>query len=170
MRWFALFIPLVIALSLPLLPPRDAAALAPPAKAKAAGVTVFTNATIYTAISDRPIKAGAMMVKGGKIAGLGTQKDMFDVPAGAELIDLKGAVIIPGLVDTHSHIGVWSKPNVPANSDGNEMSGPVQPGVRADRRLQSRRSRHPHGASPAASRPPTSCPAPATSSAARRST
>ncbi|HEY1186635.1 MAG TPA: amidohydrolase family protein, partial [Gemmata sp.] len=37
----------------------------------------------------------------------------------------------PGLVDTHSHVGVYSRPGVSANSDGNEMSGPVQPAVRA---------------------------------------
>src|SRR4029077_3707875 len=50
---------------------------------------------------------------------------------GAEIRDLKGAVIIPGLVDTHSHIGIYPRPGVTAHSDGNEMSGPVQSGVRA---------------------------------------
>ena len=34
-------------------------------------------------------------------------------------------------MDTHSHVGVYSRPGVSANSDGNESSGPVQPGVRA---------------------------------------
>src|SRR5262249_3971319 len=35
------------------------------------------------------------------------------------------------LVDTHSHIGIWPKPHVPAHNDGNEGSGPVQPALRA---------------------------------------
>lgn len=45
--------------------------------------------------------------------------------------DARGMVIIPGLVDTHSHIGIYSRPSVPAHGDGNESSGPVQPGLRA---------------------------------------
>ena len=44
---------------------------------------------------------------------------------------LAGKTIIPGLVDTHSHIGIYPRPDVPANSDGNEGSGAVQSGLRA---------------------------------------
>ena len=40
-------------------------------------------------------------------------------------------MIIPGRVDSHSHLGVYSRPGVEANSDGNEMTGPVQGIVRA---------------------------------------
>jgi len=40
-------------------------------------------------------------------------------------------VVIPGLVDTHSHVGVYPRPRVVANSDGNEGTGPVQSLVRA---------------------------------------
>src|SRR5947208_7125896 len=39
--------------------------------------------------------------------------------------------IMPGLVYTHSHIGIYPRHSVPANGDGNEMTGPVQPGLRA---------------------------------------
>ncbi|QJW94349.1 amidohydrolase family protein [Frigoriglobus tundricola] len=94
-------------------------------------VTVFRNATIYTVAADKPIEGGLFVVKGGKIAAVSGPDNAVTLPAGAETIDLKGATIIPGLVDTHSHVGVYSRPGVAANSDGNESSGPVQPGVRA---------------------------------------
>jgi imidazolonepropionase-like amidohydrolase len=131
MRRFAPLVPIVIALSLPLLPTR--AAGEPPApKGAGAKVTVFKNATIYTATSDEPLEGGYMVVKGGKIASVvGPGAAPPDLKEEAEVIDLKGAVITPGLIDTHSHVGVWSRPGVSANSDGNESSGPVQPAVRA---------------------------------------
>ena len=66
----------------------------------------------------------------GKIVAVGPA-DGTPVPAGARVVDLSGKTIIPGLVDTHSHIGVFSRPGVPANGDGNEGSGAVQSGVRA---------------------------------------
>ena len=53
------------------------------------------------------------------------------MPGDATVVDVSGKTIIPGLVDTHSHIGVFSRPSVAANVDGNEGSGAVQSGVRA---------------------------------------
>ncbi len=94
-------------------------------------ITVFRNATIYTATADKPLEKASLAVKGGKIVAVGDFPIPDVLPRGIEEIDLKGATIIPGLVDTHSHVGVWSRPGVSANADGNEMSGPVQPGVRA---------------------------------------
>ena len=62
---------------------------------------------------------------------VGQRADLPHEYAGATRFDAGGGLVIPGLVDTHSHVGVYSRPGVSANSDGNEMSGPVQPGVRA---------------------------------------
>jgi imidazolonepropionase-like amidohydrolase len=133
MRRFAPLVPIVIALSLPFVPygldaPRSEAA---DAKADADKAIVFRNATIYTAVADKLLVGGTLVVRGGKIVAVAGAADPLEVPAGADVIDLKGATIIPGLVDTHSHVGVWSRPGVSSNADGNEMSGPVQPAVRA---------------------------------------
>ncbi|HEV3438094.1 MAG TPA: amidohydrolase family protein [Gemmata sp.] len=94
---------------------------------------VFFNATIYTGTDSAPIKNGFLAVSQGKIQFVGTKDEFAKLPKAAQFakVDLKGAVIIPGLVDTHSHIGVYPRPQVGAHSDGNETSSPVQGIVRA---------------------------------------
>src|SRR5579863_1428989 len=89
----------------------------------------YQGARILTA-SGKTFDPGILVVQDGRIVAVGPQGDVV-VPAGATTVDVAGKVIIPGLVDTHSHLGVYSRPAVPANSDGNEMTGPVQSVVRA---------------------------------------
>lgn len=88
----------------------------------------FRGAVIHTAAGPI-ITNGTLVVHQGKITAVGG----FDtpVPEGAQIIDARGKVIIPGLVDTHSHIGLFNHPSTPAGADGNEGSGPVQPALRA---------------------------------------
>ena len=68
-----------------------------------------------------PIDNGVLVVRAGRIDAIGA-KDAVAVPAGAIVVDVAGKTILPGLVDSHSHIGAV------AGADG---SGPIQPEVRA---------------------------------------
>jgi imidazolonepropionase-like amidohydrolase len=106
-----------------------AIALVPAADAPGAGPVAFRGARIHTA-AGKPIDNGVLVVDKGKIVSVGTAEAVV-VPPGARVIDVAGKVIIPGLVDTHSHVGIYPKPMVPAHSDGNEGSGAVQSGLRA---------------------------------------
>ncbi|MEI7685398.1 MAG: amidohydrolase family protein [Planctomycetota bacterium] len=90
---------------------------------------VLRGATIHT-VSGPVIQNGVIVVVKGKIAGIG-MADKVPTPKNAIIRDVTGKVIIPGLVDTHSHVGIFPRPNSPAHQDGNEMTGPVQPGLRA---------------------------------------
>jgi len=62
----------------------------------------FTGATIIP-IAGSPIENGALVVHQGKITAVGVSSAV-SIPAHAQRIDMTGKVIIPGLVDTHSHI------------------------------------------------------------------
>jgi imidazolonepropionase-like amidohydrolase len=101
-----------------------------PAFSKAQETVVYKAAHVLTAAGE-PIANGFVLAKGGKIVAVGNAADLKAIEGNLKEIDLGDVTIIPGLVDTHSHIGLYSRPGVAANSDGNEMSGPVQPGVRA---------------------------------------
>src|SRR5262245_24984806 len=82
----------------------------------AAKALAFRNFTLYTGTDDKPVPDAVLVVRDGKIEAVGANADV-GIPNDAEAVDLEGAVVIPGLVDTHSHIGVWSRPGVAANSD-----------------------------------------------------
>ena len=79
----------------------------------------FVGAQIIT-ISGAVIQNGALVVHKGKIIAVGA-RDRVSIPADAEVRDLTGKVIMPGLVDSHSHIG---------GGAGGDNSGPIQPEVR----------------------------------------
>ena len=81
-------------------------------------------------ITAAPIVQGVLVIKGGKIVAVG-EAGKVQIPAGARIQDVTGKVIMPGIVDSHSHIGIAGNPTVSDSQDGNEGSGPVQPGLRA---------------------------------------
>jgi imidazolonepropionase-like amidohydrolase len=86
------------------------------------------GATILT-ITHGTIENGTVLIQNGKIQAVGTN---IEIPSSAEVIDAKGEFVLPGLVDPHSHLGVYSLPGVQANSDGNEMTGDIEAQVRSE--------------------------------------
>ena len=86
------------------------------------------NGLVHT-ITNGKIENGTVLVKDGKIIAVGS-KDL-GIPEGATVIDATGKMVTPGLIDAHTHLSVWGEPFLPANSDFNEMTGPVQAQIRA---------------------------------------
>ena len=79
---------------------------------------VFRGATVLP-IAGPPIESGVLVVQGGKVVEVGGPDTRS--PRGAVEHDLSGKVLMPGLVDTHSHVGSVS---------GGDRSSPLHPEVR----------------------------------------
>jgi imidazolonepropionase-like amidohydrolase len=79
----------------------------------------FINAKIIPIIGE-PIEQGILLIQNGKITAVGDAQTI-KLTSDVQVIDLNGKIIMPGLVDSHSHIGE------PAGADG---SAPIQPDVR----------------------------------------
>src|SRR6266545_5153849 len=90
--------------------------------------TLITNATVLTAAGER-IEGGSVLLRDGKIAAVGRQ---LAAPASTVVIDAHGKWVTPGIIDAHSHLGVYPSPEVDANSDGNEATDPVTADVWAE--------------------------------------
>ncbi|TYP95537.1 Imidazolonepropionase [Fodinibius salinus] len=80
---------------------------------------VFTGAKIIP-ISGEAIANGVMIIEDGKITEVGSQANV-KIPSNAKTHDVSGKVIMPGLVDSHSHIGGGS---------GGDRSAAMHPDVR----------------------------------------
>jgi imidazolonepropionase-like amidohydrolase len=90
---------------------------------------VIRGATVMTATGQR-YDSGTVVVERGVITYVG-DGDVAS-PAGAIEIDGKGKYVTPGIIDAHSHLGVYAAPNATANEDGNEMVAPTTPQARAE--------------------------------------
>jgi imidazolonepropionase-like amidohydrolase len=89
---------------------------------------VFTGATVLT-MNGQTWAPGSLIVHRGRIVSV--QPAGAPAPPGASVRDVAGRVIMPGLVDTHSHIGA---------ADLADLAGPIQPELRV---LDSINVRHP---------------------------
>ena len=89
---------------------------------------LIEHATVLTGTGTRLDDADVLIVD-GRIRAVGSA---LQAPADAQRIDARGKWVTPGIIDVHSHLGVYSSPGVNAHSDGNEVTGAVTANVWAE--------------------------------------
>ncbi len=84
-----------------------------------AQTVALTGGLVYP-ISSGPIEGGTVLIVDGRIAAVGAD---VDIPAGAEVVDVSGSVVMPGIIDAMSYYGL-------AGEDMNEVPNPLTPELR----------------------------------------
>lgn len=85
---------------------------------------LIKNANIFS-ISERGFVKKDILVQASKI------KQIEDKIYGEDYIDADGKYITPGLIESHSHIGLWEEGIAWEGADGSEKTNPIMPAVRA---------------------------------------
>jgi imidazolonepropionase-like amidohydrolase len=89
---------------------------------------LIQGATVLTGTGTRLDNADVLM-QDGKIVAVGTG---LQAPADAIRVDGRGKWVTPGLIDVHSHLGVYPSPGMNAHQDGNETTSATTPNVWAE--------------------------------------
>ena len=87
---------------------------------------LIKNGKIVT-MADQVIENGSVLIEDGKIVAVGN----VEAPEGAEIVDAKGNYVFPGFIDAHCHLGMWESSIGFEGSDGNEITDPITPQLRA---------------------------------------
>jgi imidazolonepropionase-like amidohydrolase len=103
----------------------DAAAARPAAYVstyapRASAPTLIRGATVLDGLGGEFAGADVLM-RDGRIVAVGPN---LAAPEGVTLIDGAGRFVTPGIIDVHSHLGVYPSPGIQATSDGNEATDP----------------------------------------------
>ena len=87
----------------------------------------ITNGQVMT-ITQGTVERGTVLIEGGRIVALG---EGVEIPDDAQIYDAEGKVVMPGLIDAHCHVGIFPDGIGWEHSDGNEMTDPITPHLRA---------------------------------------
>jgi len=85
------------------------------------------NGRVMT-ITQGTLEQGTVLVEGGRIVAIGEE---VEIPEDAEIYDASGKVVMPGLIDAHCHVGLFPDVIGWEYSDGNELTDPITPHLRA---------------------------------------
>ncbi|NOR83909.1 MAG: amidohydrolase family protein [Ardenticatenales bacterium] len=79
-------------------------------------------------VTQGTLEKGTVLVEGGRIVAVGEE---VEIPEDAQIYDATGKVVMPGLIDAHCHVGIFPDGIGWEYSDGNEMTDPITPHLRA---------------------------------------
>jgi imidazolonepropionase-like amidohydrolase len=82
---------------------------------------LIRGATVLTGTGAR-LERTDVLLAGGRISAIGQD---LEAPAGARIVDGHDRWVTPGIIDVHSHLGVYPSPATQGNNDGNEATAPV---------------------------------------------
>ncbi|MEJ1097246.1 MULTISPECIES: amidohydrolase [unclassified Pseudoxanthomonas] len=97
-------------------------------RAIASGPVLIEHATVLTGTGER-LDDADVLLENGKVTAVGRG---LNAPADATRVDAHGKWVTPGIIDVHSHLGVYPSPGVRAHGDGNEATAPVTANVWAE--------------------------------------
>ncbi len=94
---------------------------------------LLSNGIINTRAGQGVIEAGHVLIDGERIVsvGPGAAPGGFQPGAADQVVKLDGRTVTPGLIDAHSHVGLFNDGYDPNSEDGNEATDPVTPHLRA---------------------------------------
>src|SRR5947209_2646198 len=89
-----------------------------------AQVTVIRAGTLIDGKSDKPRRDQVIVIRGDRIESVGDAASS-KAPAGATVIDLSQATVLPGLIDSHTHIFLQGEDPTQGGYDANILSAPL---------------------------------------------
>ena len=87
----------------------------------------ITNGKVLT-ITQGTLERGTVLIDDGHIVAVGED---LEIPPEAEVHDVEGKVVMPGMIDAHCHVGIFPDGIGWEYSDGNELTDPITPHLRA---------------------------------------
>ena len=90
--------------------------------------TLIRRAIILTGTGEE-LRGQDILFADGKVVQIGFD---LSLPEGAAAVDGSGKWVTPGIIDVHSHMGVYPSPGISSHADGNEMVSPTTAKVWAE--------------------------------------
>jgi len=91
-------------------------------------VLLIKNAKIFT-VTQGMIENGNLLIEGSRIKEV--SQEPIQMEGEVMIIDANGKMMFPAFIDAHTHLGTFTLEGTEMDMDGNEMTNPATPGLRA---------------------------------------